>query len=360
MTLKGAGLMDEANGRSKTTNQTGEFNLPEIIRLLLHKKKFITITVAAVMVLTAIVVLLIPNKYQSCASILPSGQVDKMAELKSLAGLDAFMTQDENSSELFPDILGSRTVADAVLEKEYSFLYDDKVMRLTLPEYFDQENPTRLRRALREITSIDTDKKTGVITMAVETEYPRLSKLILSRYIEELETFNLHKRRSQARDNVRYLERETADYKAQLNLAEEKLEEYQMTNRDWDMTTNPEILKNLTRLKREAEIKSTAYMLVLKQYEMAKLEARKDVPIVRILDHPSLPTLKSSPHRMTSILLAGFLTFFLTVFGVIASDTAGKKGLTKEIDFKLPAIIRRRLAFREEKKEKEVKEKIEV
>ena len=348
MTLKSAGLTDEANGQTETKHRSNELNLPEIAGLLFQKKKIITLTVLAVMILTAGIAFLFPNQYRSTASILPSGQVDKMADLKSLAGLDAFMTQDENSSELFPNILNSRTVTDAVLDGDYSFVHDDKVIRMTLPEYFDRDNPEKLRRALREITTIDMDKKTGVISLAVETKYPRLSKMILGRYLEELESFNLHKRKSRAKDNVRYLEREVSDRERQVKEAEDNLQKYQAVNRDWDMTTDPEILINLARLKRELEINSQAYILVLQQYELAKLEARKDVPIVRVLDSPSLPTLKSGPHRLTITLLSGFLTFFLTLLGIIASDTAGKKGLKKEIDIKLPAIIRRRLTLKEE------------
>ena len=143
MTLKSAGLMDEKSGQPKSANtdNPNDLNLPEIIRLLFRKKKMIAGSVLAVMILTAATVLLVPNKYQSKASILPSGKVDKMAELKSLAGLDAFMTQDENSSELFPNILNSRTVAEAVLDKEYSFVHGDRAIDLRLEEYFDQDNP---------------------------------------------------------------------------------------------------------------------------------------------------------------------------------------------------------------------------
>ncbi|PKK83751.1 MAG: hypothetical protein CVT49_06955 [candidate division Zixibacteria bacterium HGW-Zixibacteria-1] len=349
ITLKNAGLRDENNGETETgQNQTGEINLIEIIRLLLARKKLIGGCVLSVMILTAVIVFIMPNQFRSTASILPSGKVDKMAQLKSLAGLDGFMSQDENSSELFPTILTSRTVVDAVLAGEYSFVHNDQVMQLTLPEYFNQDNPEKLRRALSNISSFEMDKKTGVISLSVETKYPRLSKAILSRYLEELELFNLHKRRSQAKDNVRYLEREVADREQQLRKSEEKLQEYQTVNRDWDMTSDPEILKNLMQLKREVEIKSKTYMLVLEQYELARLDVQKDVPIVRILDNPSLPTLKSGPRRMITTFLTGFLTLFLAAFWIIATDTAAKKGLKTEINFKLPDVIRRRLALREE------------
>lgn len=348
ITLKSAALRDETDGESETRQRISDINLIETARLLYSKRKFLAGCVLSVMLLTAIVVLILPNQYRSTASILPSGKVDKMAQLKSLAGLDAFMTQDENSSELFPTILTSRTVMDAVLAGEYSFLHNDKVINLTLAEYFDQDNPEKLRKALTEASGFDMDKKTGVISLSVETKYPRLSRAILGRYLEELESFNMHKRRSQAKDNVRYLEREVADRNQQLKKAEDKLQDYQTINRDWEMTSDPEIMKDLIQLKREVEIKSKTYILVLEQYELARLDAQKDVPIVRILDNPSVPTLKSGPQRMITTFLAGFLTFFLTAFWIIVSDSAAKKGLKTEIDFKLPAVIRRRFGLREE------------
>ncbi|MEW5923016.1 MAG: GNVR domain-containing protein [Candidatus Zixiibacteriota bacterium] len=349
ITLKNAALRDEADGdQEKGQHPISDINLIETARLLYSRRKFLSGCVLSVMIVTAIVVLLLPNQYRSTASILPSGKVDKMAQLKSLADLDAFMTQDENSSEMFPTILTSRTVMDAVLAGEYSFIHDEKVKSLTLAEYFDQDNPERLRQALAEISTFDMDKKTGVIGLSVETKYPRLSKAILSRYLEELESFNMHKRRSQAKDNARFLEREVADRDQQLRKAEEKLQDYQTVNRDWEMTSDPEILKNLMQLKRDVEVKSKTYILVLEQYELARLDAQKDVPIVRILDNPSVPTLKSGPRRMITTFLAGFLTFFLAAFWIIASDSAAKKGYKTEIDIKLPAVIRRRFGLMEE------------
>ena len=73
---------------------------------------------------------------------------------------------------------------------------------------------------------------------------------------------------------------------------------------------------NLGRHKRNIEINSQTYLLLREQYEMARLTAQKDVPIVRILDMPSLPTLKSSPRRTIIIILSGMVAFILS-FGFI-------------------------------------------
>ena len=116
--------------------------------------------------------LFVPNTYLSTATILPSGQIDKMSELKSLAGLSGLVTNDENSSALFPVILKSRLIKDALLKKEFvaNQKADKKV--ITLPEYFDEDNPDVLYTQLAEITSMNVSKKDGVIRLGVETRYP--------------------------------------------------------------------------------------------------------------------------------------------------------------------------------------------
>jgi len=49
---------------------------------------------------------------------------------------------------------------------------------------------------------------------------------------------------------------------------------------------------------------------------VAKLDAQKDVPIVRILDAPSLPTVKSGPKRASMIVIITVMAFF-TIFLIV-------------------------------------------
>jgi len=292
----------------------------ELASLLVRRKRVIVAGVLAVMVLTALITLLIPNQYSSVATILPTAGPDKMAELKSLAGLGSLSGQEENSSELYPVILASQTVRDAVLDEPYTFDDDGETKTLTLAEYFAQPNPDRLRQALASITSVASDKKTGVITVAVETEYPAFSQAILTRYIDELESFNLHKRRSQAKERAKYLARELTTQKAELEAAEDSLAAFQAQNRDWMGSSDPETGKLLARLKRVVDTRSQTYFYLTQEYEVAKLDAQKDVPVVRILDQPTLPTQKSGPKRTLIVVMTGLVMFFAMLFAVVVIE----------------------------------------
>jgi uncharacterized protein involved in exopolysaccharide biosynthesis len=293
-------------------------NLLDVVKMLLRKKRLIFGAVIVTMVIASIVLLLTPDRYTSFASILPTGKGNNLSGLKELVGLGMNMAvTDENSSYLFPTILGSNYVRNALIRKEYSFTHKSKRKTLTLRQYFGEDNPDLLRRAVRNLIMAEMDDATGVIVLSVETTYPEFSQAILKQALIELENFNIHKRSSSARENVRYLERELAAKEEELREAEDRLEEYQKSNRNWAGTSDPTLLKTLSRLEQDVTIKLNTYTYLRGQYETARLEEQKDIPIVRVLDEPSLPTTKSGPFRKKNVLLSGIIAFLIACFILI-------------------------------------------
>lgn len=293
-----------------------EINLLDLARdLLRHSSLIIAVTVIAGLV-AATVMLLTPNKYTSHASILPSGGSQKLGGIMGLAGtlgIGPATGADENSSMLYPSILSSNVVRDGVLEEQYP----TRNGHVTLPEYFEIEDPNELRGALSRATHVAVDKKLGVISLGVQTNDPVLSQAVMAEYLERLEDYLINKRRSQAAENVVYLERQQAQGQAELAAAEEELKQFMEANRNWAVSDNPELQTELARLRREVTLKSETYLLLTKQLEMARLDARKDVPIVRVLDQPSLPTTKSGPARTSTTLFASILAMTLTIMAIV-------------------------------------------
>lgn len=338
------------NSRENDPITALELTFIDALRAVLKRKKMIAITVTAVMVVTAAITFFIPNTYLSTAAILPSGQVDKMSELKSLAGLSGLVTSDENSSALFPVVLRSRLVKDALLERRYVANHETEKMITTLPEYFDIDNRDDLYAALDEITSISVSKKDGVIKMGVVTEYPELSRGILTAYLEELENYNIHKRRSQAKDNVKYLSAQLAERKRELDEAQTRLETFQKQNQDWAGSTNPEIIKALSQYQMDIEVKAKSYLYLSQEYELARRDVQNDIPVVRVLDAPSLPLKKAGPRRTLMILVVGLLAFSLAVFAVLVRELLKKReegpdrelylALKKDVISVLPGVNR--------------------
>lgn len=65
-------------------------------------------------------------------------------------------------------------------------------------------------------------------------------------------------------------------------------------------------------LYRRVKVEETIFELLTQQYEMARIEEAKDVPVVSVIDHPGVAEKKSFPPRILLTLLLTFLSFATT------------------------------------------------
>ena len=316
--------------KNNQIEEDSEYNLFVLASIIIKQANFIIYSICIVIVFTIVLLLLLPNKYTSTASILPSGSPDQLSDFKSLAGLGTISNLNENPSALFPAILKSLHIAKALLSEKYSFHVDGLIKTLTLQEYFDEYDFDELVLKLADISSFVTDKKTNVIHLAVETKYSALSQALVAKYLFELENYNLYKRRSKANENEVYLAKQLGVIKEELSVAEDELERFQAANSNWRISSNSEIIRALSRLDRSVQIKSSVFLFLTQEFERAKFDAQKDVPIIQILDSPSLPTQLSSPRRTMILLLTIIISSFLIIFMVIIYELFRKHSRESE------------------------------
>jgi capsule polysaccharide export protein KpsE/RkpR len=62
-------------------------------------------------------------------------------------------------------------------------------------------------------------------------------------------------------------------------------------------------------LYRTVRVQETLFELLTQEYEMARIEEAKDVPVVSVIDPPGIPEKKSFPPRLLLALLLTFLSF---------------------------------------------------
>ncbi len=303
----------------------------EFVSLMLNNIKPIAKITAVVIAISAAVLFIIPSEYRSKASILPSGAQNKLAEFKSLAGLNMNSTATESSSMLFPVILKSKEIEKSVLEETYRVEINGETISMTLTEYFDETDPDKLSEEMSDIFSVATDKKNGVIRLGVTTEYPQFSQAVLTSYLGALEDFNLNKRSSQAKQNEKYLSFQLSVKKKELQQAENKLIEFQNKNRDWHMTSNPDVLIALARHKRDVQVLNQATIFLTREYEMAKFDSQKDIPIIQVLDSPTLATRKIYPRRAFILLIITFLTLFIATIVVLVKYSMQKRATASDL-----------------------------
>jgi len=74
----------------------------------------------------------------------------------------------------------------------------------------------------------------------------------------------------------------------------------------------PDVMLNYIRLQRDIEIQYKIQSYLLPIFEQSKIEEKKEMPSVIILDSPNLPERKVKPRRMLTIFFAMSLSFILS------------------------------------------------
>ena len=301
---------------------------PELLTLfasLVKRRRWIYFLVGVTVLATLIFCLFVPNRYTAKALILPSGGTpNSLGGLREFAGLlgdSPLASADlglEQSSYLYPDILRSRLISEAVINKVYQYPQRGKNKSQNLFDYFKAKKMDHAIKALARITCFEMDRKTGVITISAITKNRHLSAALANEYINQLEEYNLDTRRSKAKENEKFISQRLEELKAELRQAEDNLEAFQLKNRNFNTATSPELATELFRLEREVEIKSRVFLTLTQQYELARVETKKDVPIVQVLDYAKPPDEKSAPNREL-LLMTGFLLSSLLGIAIVLS-----------------------------------------
>ncbi len=314
-----------------TTNRN-TLTIEKAIKIALKRWKFIAVFGFICAVLTAGFSLTIPNKYSAKGTILPGGRDSGGGSLLSLAGnipgLDmmGLGIGDNSPSALYPSILMSRQITDKVLKHEYACLKEGENFGGDLYAYFDMKNRDAAFEKLKSLTSVNYDKKTGIVSVTVTTESPELSAQIANAFISSLDDYNKNQRQTGAGQNKEFIEKRLVEASAELAKAEDSLKSFREQNLDYYRTTDPELLMLHERLIREVEMKNKIYMTLVSEHELASIQAKKETPVVQVLDYAKPPTLKSEPSR-SKMTMFGFMAGLMAAFGIIIIDQLyrGKK-----------------------------------
>lgn len=73
-------------------------------------------------------------------------------------------------------------------------------------------------------------------------------------------------------------------------------------------------------LYRRVRVQETVFELLTQQYEMARIEEAKDIPVVSVIDPPGVPEKKSFPPRLLLTLLLTFLAFVVAATIILLRD----------------------------------------
>jgi capsule polysaccharide export protein KpsE/RkpR len=384
--------------------------------VLWERRKFVCKVTICGFILTTILAVLIPNRYESTTSLMPpdtqSGSgIAIMAALATKGGGLGPLAEDllgmKSSGALFIEIVGSRTVQDRLIE------------RFNLRRVYHDKYWQDARHHLSAHTTASEDRKSGVITITVSDHDPHRAAQMAQAYVEELDRLVAEVSTSSARRERVFIEQRLQTVKQDLDKASKQFSEYASQNTAIDITAQAKAsvdaaaklegeliaaqselegleqvyTKNNVRVRsmqarvdelrtqlhnmggdssdlgdklgseqefpsirqlpllgvkwadlyRQTKIQETVYELLTQQYELAKIEEAKEIPVVKVLDVAVVPEKKSGPPR----LLVGFigsLLFLLAaitwIVGSVLWRQADPEGCWKHIGIEVMADLR--------------------
>ncbi len=281
-----------------------------LFKALVHGRRFIVSIIIGGSIVSLVLAFTLPKTYTSDASILPSGKTLPLGTLGSalnMMNIDADLEIPPNSSYLFPTILSSRSLRCQLL----ATTYDDGSGKKRLDVILGTDSEEQALKKLDRIIDVGMEKRTGIISIRVTTRNAQLSAHIAGQLILLLEKFNREKRHLKDWQDYDFLVNKLKDIETELFAAEKTLMEFEMHHRDHITSTDPHVIMEHDRLLRDLRLQHEIYIDLMKQVELADIELKKETPLVKVLDAPAVPQVKSGPGRKAIALLGGTLSLLV-------------------------------------------------
>lgn len=294
----------------------------ELISPVWNRKKWILIVSLAAGALTLGVNFLLPVYYKSTARLLPETEKSKLSTLSQfsdVAQLAGVSIPGSEIARLYPHILTSETVLRVVIPRKYKTVkYEDPVdlmQFLELDEDTPEENLELAVKKMRNLLTTTFDNRTSIVTITLEMREPQLAADVLNEMVAELDKFMRLKRISNASEQRKWVEIRVKEVEHDLHVAEDDLRLFREKNRR--VIDSPQLLIEQERRVREVQVKSTVYIELTKQMELAKIEEIKNTAIVNVLDPAIPPVKKERPTRVLNSGLAFLVTFVLSSIYIV-------------------------------------------
>lgn len=313
-----------------------EISLIRLLNIVLANRSLVVACALALFVLAVGVTLVLPRTYSVESSFTPQSErlPSNLAGIAAQFGVSLPSADAGASPDFYVELLESRRILGETIKTQYTFPTDTGEVRGTLMDILEIEGETegeRQEMALRRIRSMisaELDRPSSVVTFEVETYHPQLSAKIAQRLLDLLNQFNLQTRQSQASAERRFTEKRLAEAKQELLEVENRLQAFLEVNRD--VGTSPLLRFRQERLEREVSIRQAVVSALAQNYEQARIDEVRDIPVITIVEAPEAPALPDSRMLLlrgllaliAGALLGALLAFFLTFLRATRTDTA--------------------------------------
>jgi uncharacterized protein involved in exopolysaccharide biosynthesis len=269
-----------------------------------------------------------PLTYTSFASFVPQSNDRAASNLMSLAGQFGISLNPGGSSrspDFYRALLTSETLVDVVVRDTFQVAeLDGKPVTFVDLFQIDPDLPLeeRLedgRSRLRERLATSVDNSTGMVGVSIATKWPSVSLAIINSLVDGVHAFNQRVRQDEAGAERAFVEGRLKDVRAELRIAEDSLETFLTTNRQFERS--PELVLRRDRLQREVQSRQQVLTSLTQSYEEARIRELRNTPVITLVETPALPALHDPRRRILLGLVGMMLGGLIGVSLALVSST---------------------------------------
>jgi len=267
-----------------------------------------------------------------------SPQSGGLSALAALAGVST--SKGDDPSAYLQDIILSNNMLKSILAEKWkvSVALPDtltpvdlqtlwKIKPDTTKENWQKKLEYGMLSALKKNKYIifSQDKKSGVITLSTEFQDPQVSFDVNNFIYNQLNDILKNKMHFKASENRKFTEERLLEVKDNLKEAEESLRRFRQRNR---LRVDPADELEDARLQRDVLMNQEIMIQLQKQYEIAKIDEARDMPVLDVIDLPMKPIEKSKPKRKLIVLVGGMAAIFFAILFSVFYDMFLEKKAT--------------------------------
>lgn len=282
-----------------------------------------------------------PPLYSAKASFFPQNSDATRSGLASIAGQFGVSIAPGGNQTLSPEfyikLLKTRVLLLPIVRD--TFVVEEMGgQRVAFLDLFEIASGPLAKReedgvaVLQSLNSVSLAKTTGVVELAVVTQWPSVSLAIATVIIRGVNEYNQKTRQGQAAAERRFVEGRLAEARDSLRAAEDRLEHFSRTN--VQIGNSPSMTLERERISVDLARKQELFTALKQTYEDVRIREVRDIPLITVLESPWVATNPEPRGRLKRGLLGLMLGgFFVALFALASSVMARRpRGANPEFD----------------------------
>jgi uncharacterized protein involved in exopolysaccharide biosynthesis len=278
--------------------------------------------IAAFALLGAVVAFLFaitgPKVYVSTVTFIPQASQQPTSGLALAASQLGIVVPSANGAwrpSMYIELLGSRELLEPIARDTLT-VAEQRNRRFTVVDLLKIKAPNRglqTEFAIKQLRSmiVPTEVKTlGGVRVKVATAWPSVSLALANRVVKGINDFNIKTRRSEAGEELRFVEEQAVEAESALRSAEDRLQAFLQSNR---VIGSPELSFERDRLQRAVSLRQELQTSWLKSREDARIREVRDIPVITVFEAPRLPLLREPRKSAQKAILGGIVGGILGV-----------------------------------------------